>query len=151
MQRFDELPAAHFTGIAQTCLDIAQDVESGARHEVEYKRPAVGGLVWDAVVAVLTAIEVGNRGASTFVTGRASVARTIVGRLEEERPELQIARLMRHPYALHSLEHAGQMRRGTYASACHGTEWLLTTLNSLLLPELRIASQRLGWLRDVAP
>ena len=151
MQRFDDLPAAHFTGIAETCLDIAQNVESGARHEVEHKRPAVGGLVWDAVVAVLTAIEIDNRGTSAFVTGRASVARTIVGRLEEERPELQIARLMRHAYALHSLEHAGQMRRGTYVSACGGTEWLFTTLNSLLPPELRIESQRFAWLRDVAP
>ena len=149
MQRFEELAATHFIRIAETCLDIAQDVESSTRHEVEHKRPAVGGLVWDAVVAVLTAIEVAHRGSSAFVTGRASVARAIVGRLEEERPELQIARLMRHPYALHSLEHAGQMRRGTYVSACHGSEWLLTTLNSLLPAGMRIEARRLAWLRDV--
>ena len=149
MQRFDDLPAAHFTEIAKTCLDIARDVESDTRHEVEHKRPAVGGLVWDAVVAILTAIEVEHRGSSAFVTGRASVARTIVGRLEREYPEMQITRLMRHAYALHTLEHAGQMRRGTYVSVCHGTEWLLTTLTSLLPVELRIESQWLTWLRDV--
>ena len=146
MQRFDELAAAHFTGIAETCLNIARDVENSPGYHPEYKRSAVGGLVWDAVVAILAAIEIVARGNSAFVTGRASVLRSIIRRLEREHPELRITRLMRHAYAMHSLEHAGQLRRGSYAGSCRGAGRLLMTLNSLLPPELRIEPQRFTWL-----
>lgn len=151
MQRFNDLAATHFVGIAETSLNIASKVENGADHSEEYKRPAVGGLVWDGVIAMLTAIEIDHRGSSVFVTGLANVAVPIIRRLEQEHPELRITTLMRHAYALHSLEHAGQMRRGSYSEACHGAERLLTTLNSLLPAGVRIEPQRFAWLRNVAP
>ena len=151
MQRFSGLTAAHFAGIADTCLNIAREVEAGIAYSNEYKRPAVGGLVWDGVIALLTAAEIDhNSGSSAFITGRANVAVPIIRRLERQHPELGITTLMRHAYALHSLEHAGQMRRGSYTDACQGAERLLTALNSLLPAEARIESQRFAWLADLS-
>ena len=150
MLRPRELPASTFAGVAETCLHIAQDIESSIAYTVAYKRPAVGGLVWDALVAMTTAIGAIERGNSNFVTGRANVMNPIIGRLDEARPELKIAERVQYVRDLHTLEHAGQMRRGTYEEACLEAGQLLATLNSLLPAELRIESQRLAWLRDVA-
>ena len=73
----------------------------------------------------------------------------IIGRLDEARPELKIAERLQYVRDLHTLEHAGQMRRGTYEEACLEAGQLLGTLNSLLPVEMRIEAQRLAWLRDV--
>ena len=136
-------------GIAETCLQVAQDIEGGTRYHGEHKRPAVGGLLWDALVAVVTAMTVVERGSSAFVTGRANVIAPTIRRLDDDRPELQIAERMHYVRDLHTLEHAGQMRRGTYERACRETWQLLTILNSLLPWEVRIETRRLAWLRDV--
>ena len=148
MQRPDELPAAAFVGIAETCLQIAEDIENCASYPTEYKRPAVGGLVWDAFIAITTALGIARAGNSAFVSGRANVQRPIVRQLHREHPELRISRRIEYVGDLHTLEHAGRMRRGTYEAACRETWQLLTILNSLLPAELRIESQRFAWLTE---
>lgn len=135
--------------MAETCLQVARDIERGIAYPDAYKRPVVGGLVWDALVAMATAIGVIERGNSNFVTGRANVINPIMGRLDEVRPELKIAERLQYVRDLHTLEHAGQMRRGSYGEACLEAGLLLTTLNSLLPAELQIEARRFAWLAEV--
>lgn len=149
MQRPDELPAAAFVGIAETCLRIAEDVEKGTSYSDEYKRPAIGGLIWDAFITITTALGIVHAGNSNFVSGRANVQRPIVRRLDRERPELRISRRIEYVGDLHTLEHAGQMRRGSYEVACWETGELLAILNSLLPAELQIEARRFAWLAEV--
>ena len=130
-------------------MQIAQEIESSIAYTDAHKRPAVAGLVWDTLVAMTTAIGVIERGNSNFVTGRANVINPIIGRLDEARPELKIAERLQYVRDLHTLEHAGQMRRGTYGEACLEAGQLLVTLNSLLPVEMRIEAQRFEWLRNV--
>ena len=143
------MPAAAFVGIAETCLRIAEDIEKGTSYPDEYKRPAIGGLIWDAFITITTALGIVHSGNSNFVSGRANVQRPIVRRLHRERPELRISRRIEYVGDLHTLEHAGQMRRGSYEVARWETGELLAILNSLLPTDLRMGSQRLTWLRDI--
>ena len=148
MLRPSELPASTFAGIADACLQIARDIENGIAYPDVYRRPVVGGLLWDALVAVATAISTIDRGNSRFVTGRANVINPILARLDESRPELEIAERMHYVRDLHTMEHAGQMRRGSYEEACRETGLLLTALNSQLPSGARIEPQRFAWLTE---
>ena len=150
MLRPRDLPASTFTSIAETCLQIAQDIENGTAYPEAYKRPVVGGLLWDTLVAMATAIGVIDRGNSGFVTGRTKVINPVIAQLDQARPELKIAERLQYVRDLHTLEHAGQMRRGSYEEACQETGALLLTLNSLLPAEARIESQRFAWLADLS-